>query len=135
MSLRAPLFSVIPEQTEQIARAAFPKGNPYMAMRDAMGPIYYNPDFAHLFPKTGQPAEAPANLALATVMQFASVSAKRSATPSMFSQRLHQTGSPRGYRMTGSTPTVAPSVTTGCPKARKPAMHWRPRSAPMGGRC
>jgi transposase len=71
MSLRAPLFSVIPEQTEQIARAAFPKGNPYMAMRDAMGPIYYNPDFAHLFPKTGQPAEAPANLALVTVMQFA----------------------------------------------------------------
>lgn len=71
MSLRAPLFSVIPEQTEQIARAAFPKGNPYMAMRDAMGPIYTNPDFAHLFPKEGQPAEAPANLALATVMQFA----------------------------------------------------------------
>lgn len=71
MSLRAPLFSVIPEQTEQIARAAFPKGNPYMAMRDAMGPISRNPDFAHLFPKEGQPAEAPANLALTTVMQFA----------------------------------------------------------------
>jgi len=71
MSLHAPLFYVIPEQTEQIAQAAFPKGNPYMAMRDAMGPIYTNPDFAHLFPKDGQPAEAPANLALATVMQFA----------------------------------------------------------------
>ena len=71
MSLRAPIAYVIPEQTSQVARAAFPKGNPYMRMRDALGPIYTNPDFAHLFPATGQPAEAPAQLALVTVMQFA----------------------------------------------------------------
>jgi len=71
MSLRAPLFYQIPEQTAQIARAAFPKGNPYMRMRDALGPIYTNPAFAHLFPKEGQPAEAPAHLALVTIMQFA----------------------------------------------------------------
>jgi transposase len=42
-----------------------------MRMRDTLGPIYINPEFAHLFPKTGQPAEAPAQLALITVMQFA----------------------------------------------------------------
>src|SRR5215213_7584695 len=71
MSLRAPLFYLIPEQTAQIAQAAFPKGNPYMRMRDALGPIYSNPDFTHLFPKEGQPAEAPAQLALVTIMQFA----------------------------------------------------------------
>jgi transposase len=71
MSLQAPLFYIIPEQTIQVARAAFPKGNPYMQMRDALGPIYTNPDFAKLFPKTGQPAEAPAHLALISIMQFA----------------------------------------------------------------
>src|SRR5438874_3871188 len=71
MSKHAPLFYAIPEQTAQIARAAFPKGNPYMRMRDALGPIYTNPEFAPLFSKTGQPAEAPAQLALITVMQFA----------------------------------------------------------------
>ena len=71
MSLRAPLCYQIPEQTIQVARAAFPKGNPYMRMRDQFGPIYTNPDFAHLFPKDGQPAEAPAHLALVTIMQFA----------------------------------------------------------------
>jgi len=71
MSLRAPLFYQIPEQTAQVARAAFPKGNPYMRMRDALGPIYTNPAFTHLFPKEGQPAEAPAHLALVTIMQFA----------------------------------------------------------------
>jgi transposase len=71
MSLRAPLFYQIPEQTAQVARAAFPKGNPYMRMRDELGPIYTNPDFAHRFPNNGQPAHAPAQLALVTIMQFA----------------------------------------------------------------
>jgi transposase len=67
----ARLFSIIPEQTLQVARAAFPKGNPYMLMHDTLDPIYTNPEFAALFPKTGQPAEAPAHLALITIMQFA----------------------------------------------------------------
>ncbi len=71
MSLRAPLVYCIPNHTAQVARAAFPKGNPYMRMRDALGPISTNPDFVHLFPKDGQPAYAPAHLALVTVMQFA----------------------------------------------------------------
>ncbi len=71
MSLRAPVGYCIPDETVRVAHAAFPKGNPYMRMRDTLGPIYINPEFAHLFPKTGQPAEAPAQLALVTVMQFA----------------------------------------------------------------
>ncbi len=71
MSLRAPLVYLIPEQTAYVAHAAFPKGNPYMRMRDTLGPIYTNPEFAHLFPHTGQPALAPAQLALVLVMQFA----------------------------------------------------------------
>jgi transposase len=40
-------------------------------MRDALGPIYTNPIFAVLFSHTGRPAEAPAQLARITVMQFA----------------------------------------------------------------
>ncbi len=71
MSLRAPLVYCIPEETARVAHAAFPKGNPYLRMRDALGPIYTNPEFAALFPNTGQPAEAPAQLALVTIMQFA----------------------------------------------------------------
>jgi transposase len=71
MSLHSPLAYAIPEQTSLVAHAAFPKGNPYMQMRDTLGPIYTNPEFAALFPKLGQPAEAPAQLALSTIMQFA----------------------------------------------------------------
>jgi len=71
MSLRAPLVYCIPDETARVGHAAFPKGNPYMRMRDTLGPIYTNPEFAPLFPKTGQPAHAPAQLALVTIMQFA----------------------------------------------------------------
>lgn len=71
MSLRAPLMYCIPEETARVARAAFPKGNPYMRMHDELGPIYTNPMFAHLFPNDGQPAEDPARLALVLIMAFA----------------------------------------------------------------
>jgi transposase len=39
-------------------------------MRDVLGTIYTDEDFAELFPKEGQPAEAPWRLALVTVLQF-----------------------------------------------------------------
>jgi transposase len=71
MSLHAPAVYCIPDDTARVARAAFPKGNAYMRMRDTLGPIYTNPEFAVLFSPTGQPAEAPAHLALVTIMQFA----------------------------------------------------------------
>jgi transposase len=41
-----------------------------MQMRKVLGSIYTDEDFADLFPKEGQPAEAPWRLALVTVMQF-----------------------------------------------------------------
>lgn len=71
MSLHAPLFYPIPQQTAQVAHAAFPKGNPAMRLRDTLGPIYTNPEFAALFPTDGRPATAPAQLALITILQFA----------------------------------------------------------------
>jgi transposase len=42
-----------------------------MQMRDALGPLYHDDAFAHLFPQIGRPVEAPWRLALITVMQFA----------------------------------------------------------------
>jgi transposase len=42
-----------------------------MQMHDALGPIYSDGQFAALFSQTGQPAEAPARLALVLVLQFA----------------------------------------------------------------
>lgn len=61
----------IPDETERIAHASFPNGNTYMRMRDELGPIYADEQFAELFSTRGQPAASPARLALVTVMQFA----------------------------------------------------------------
>src|SRR5438132_14097915 len=71
MSLRFEESTPIPEETARIARAAFPRGNRYMDMRDVLGVIYDDHDFAPLFSPEGRPAEAPWRLALVTVMQWA----------------------------------------------------------------
>ena len=71
MSLHAPPCDVMPEQTLQVARAAFPNGNPSRRMRDARGPLSTNPTCAALVSHPGRPAEAPAQLALMTMRQCA----------------------------------------------------------------
>jgi len=60
MSLRASLGTPIPEDTIRGAHAAFPKGNVFMQMRDALGSLSNDGQFAALFSHTGQPAEEPA---------------------------------------------------------------------------
>ena len=70
MSFKPQAISPVPAETARIARAAYPKGNVYMHMRGVLGSIYTDEDFADLFPRDGQPAEAPWRLALVTVMQF-----------------------------------------------------------------
>ena len=86
MSLPASPDAPIPEETLRVAHAAFPKGNVFMRMRDALGPIYSNPPFASLFSHTGQPAEAPARLALVLVLQFAEGLADRQAADAVRSR-------------------------------------------------
>ena len=71
MSLRPSLASAVPASTAMVARAAFPRGNPYMRLRDTLGTVFTDQQFAALFPSHGQPAEAPWRLALVTLLQFA----------------------------------------------------------------
>ena len=49
----------------------FPSGNIYMQMRDLLGAIYRDEQFADLFAGRGRPVVVPWRLALVTVMQFA----------------------------------------------------------------
>jgi transposase len=70
MSLQAQTGNQIPEETQRVARAAFPQGTLCLRIADALGTIYQDNQFTALFPTRGQPAEAPARLALATVLQF-----------------------------------------------------------------
>ena len=70
MSLKPAPIEPVPEQTARIARAAFPKGNAYLTLRDELGTLYRDDDFAGLFSRRGQPALPPWRLALVTILQF-----------------------------------------------------------------
>ena len=70
MSLHPRLAVPVPEQTARMARAAFPKGTPYLTLRDELGTLYRDEDFSTLFPPCGQPALSPWLLALITILQF-----------------------------------------------------------------
>jgi transposase len=70
MSLDPQVGYLIPEETVRVAQAAFPHPTLYMRMRDALGSLYSDQAFTQLFPGRGQPAIAPARLALVLVFQF-----------------------------------------------------------------
>jgi transposase len=57
-----------------------------MQVADPLGTIYHDAQFAALFPPHGQPAEAPARLALATVLQFAEGLSDRQAADAIRSR-------------------------------------------------
>jgi len=48
MSMHPQAIGPIPEETVRVARAAFPRGNPYLSMRDQFGTLYDDQDFAAL---------------------------------------------------------------------------------------
>lgn len=70
MSLQPQDIPPVPDLTATTTRAAFPRGNRYMAMRDELGTIYTDHEGAALFPSRGQSALAPWRLALVLVFQF-----------------------------------------------------------------
>jgi transposase len=63
----------------RVARAAFPHGNASLTLRDVLGTIFADEDFAPLFPSCGQPGLSPWRLALVTLMQFRENLADRQA--------------------------------------------------------
>src|SRR5690348_5803229 len=64
MSLKMLPIPPVPEETARVVRACFPHGTLVVQLRDALGTLDSDEDFADLFPTRGQPAEAPWRLAL-----------------------------------------------------------------------
>jgi len=69
----------VPVMTAQVARAAFPKGCLAIRIRDALGALFEDAQFAGLFATRGRPAVSPARLALVLVLQLSK--ACRTAKP------------------------------------------------------
>src|SRR5258708_17966855 len=69
MSMKPHGLETIPEETRRLVGRLSRKGTLVTQLRDALGPIYSDEQFAHLFPQRGRAAEAPWRLALVTVLQ------------------------------------------------------------------
>jgi transposase len=61
MYLHPELIPPIPEITAKVVKAAFPKGNKYMRLRDELGVFYQDEEFADLYPNKG-PSVANKNM-------------------------------------------------------------------------
>jgi transposase len=70
MSLKPRMPGEVPVRTAEVARQAFPEGCLGMRIRDALGPVFRDEDFADLFPRRGRPAWPPGQLAMVSVLQF-----------------------------------------------------------------
>jgi transposase len=70
MPLHPEKIGEMPEKTAHVAKACFPKGNRSIRLRDTLGTIFADHEFADLFPRRGQPAEAPWRLALVCLVQY-----------------------------------------------------------------
>ena len=71
MSLWPRTMQEVPELTASVARRAFPRGAVAMRMRDCLGPIFEDAQFADLFAQRGHPSLSPGRLALVSVLQYA----------------------------------------------------------------
>ena len=70
MSIQPAPIDPVPDETRRVARAAFPKGNPYLTLRDQLGNIFQDDHFADLYSDTGQPGLSPWRPAWVTILQF-----------------------------------------------------------------
>lgn len=61
----------VPALKERVARAAFPKGSLAIRMRDALGEVFADEQFADLFAVRGHPSTSPARLVMVSVLQYA----------------------------------------------------------------
>jgi transposase len=86
MTLHPQPIGPVPEETVRVARAAFPRANSCLRLRDELGTLFSDGDFASLFPTRGQPAEAPWRLLLVSLLQYAENLSDRQAAEAVRSR-------------------------------------------------
>ena len=79
MSLHPQPIAPVPEETARVAHAAFPKGHPYLTLRDAPGHDLPGRGLCRPVSGVGPPGLPPWRLALVTIMQFRENLADRQA--------------------------------------------------------
>lgn len=80
--MRPQTIDPVSGDTARVVRAAFPRGNASLALRDGLGTIIRENDFAVFLSTRGRPAEIPWRLALVAAPQF---------TEGLFDRRVNDT--------------------------------------------
>lgn len=70
MSLHPHHPNAVPEDTARVAHAVFHRGNPYLLLRDHLGPLFADRAFLALYAHQGPPALSPGCLATVCILQF-----------------------------------------------------------------
>lgn len=70
MLAQTSLPLTVPEETAKLAKRVFRKGNRYVTLRDEMGLIFTESDFADLYAEQGAPGVSAVQLALVTLVQY-----------------------------------------------------------------
>jgi transposase len=70
MSLHQEPIGPVPEETVRVAQAVFRQGNRCIRLREALGTIFDEKEFADLFSSTGRPGEAAWRLAVVCILQY-----------------------------------------------------------------
>lgn len=69
MSLHPQPFPGLPQDTAELARTVFRRGNMYLVLEAQIGPLFADADFANLYAIEGAPGFSPAQLALILIFQ------------------------------------------------------------------
>lgn len=121
MSLPSKPLPSVPDDTIRIACAAFRRTNPYVLLRNRLGAVFADADFADLYPKLGQPAYAPWRLALVTLMQFREGLSDRQATEAVRGRIDWKYVLALTWPMPASTFRCCASSVPGCSSMRLPS--------------
>ena len=64
-----PISTSVPEQTRRVAHSAFPQGNVYIWLRDELGVLSLDDDFADWYSSQGHPGISAGHFALVRFLQ------------------------------------------------------------------
>jgi transposase len=70
MSLKPVSRTHVPDSTAHLLERLCPDGHPFITLREELGSIFTDEQFAHLYSHEGRPVVSPATLALVCILQY-----------------------------------------------------------------
>src|SRR5262245_50733540 len=139
MSLHPAPAAPVPDESARVARAAFPQGNAWIQLRDAVGPLYDDASFAPLFATRGRPSETPGSRSDPRSSRTRDAPGGMLRVVRAWAPRRHPLARPRGRLLSVAPPARAAAHTPPAARGQWPLRPARtgagssgPSAAPRG---